>query len=412
MPQVSRQPSPPPPPPAARLVTAPLVRVFAASLGAMSGFFLLLSVVPLYATTSGAGEVGAGLATGALLFATVAAELATLRLVARFGYRVVFAAGLLLLGAPTLAMIGSAQLPAILAVSTIRGLGFGIVVVLGSALVASLVPAQRRGEGLGLHGVVIGVPGVVALPFGVFLAGQAGYPLVFVIATVVVLSGLLVVPGLPGHPGRRPAETDVPQPDPEPSVGLLTGLRTGPLLRPALVFTATATAGGIVVTFLPLAVDGGPGYLAVLALFGQVVAATVARWWAGRFGDRHGPARLVVPGLLAGAAGVLGLVLIGSPVAVVAGMLLFGAGFGVSQNATLSLMFSRVSRSGYGTVSAMWNLAFDIAMGLGAVGFGVLVAQTGYPAAFAVTGALMLVALVPARLDRRPAPAPGGVGDR
>lgn len=408
MPQVSRQPSPPPPTPADRLVTAPLVRVFAASLGAMSGFFLLLSVVPLYATSGGAGEAGAGLVTGSLLFATVAAELATPRLVARFGYRMVFAAGLLLLGAPTLALIGSAQLPAILAVSTVRGLGFGIVVVLGSALVASLVPAQRRGEGLGLHGVVIGVPGVVALPFGVFLAGQAGYPLVFVIATVVVLSGLLVVPGLPG---RRPAVTDLSETGPERPVGVLTGLRTGPLLRPALVFTATAMAGGIVVTFLPLAVDGGPGYLAVLALFGQAVAATVARWWAGRFGDRHGPARLVVPGLMAGAAGVLGLVLVGSPVAVVAGMLLFGAGFGVSQNATLSLMFSRVSRSGYGTVSAMWNLAFDIAMGLGAVGFGVLVAQTGYPAAFGVTGALMLVALVPAALDRRPAAArPGAAG--
>jgi predicted MFS family arabinose efflux permease len=66
----------------------------------------------------------------------------------------------------------------------------------------------------------------------------------------------------------------------------------------------------------------------------------------------------------------------------------------------MTLMLNRVAPSGYGTVSAIWNLAFDAGIGAGAFGFGVLAAQTGYPAAFAVTALLVLVALVPLWRDR------------
>jgi predicted MFS family arabinose efflux permease len=76
-------------------------------------------------------------------------------------------------------------------------------------------------------------------------------------------------------------------------------------------------------------------------------------------------------------------------------MVLVGAGFGVAQNASLTMMFDAVPPSGYDTASALWNLAYDGGLGLGGVAFGVLAAQTGYPVTFAATAALMLVALVP-----------------
>jgi predicted MFS family arabinose efflux permease len=370
-----------------RILTRPLVLFLIASFGTAASFYLLLSVVPLYATTVGAGGIGAGMATAALMLATVAAELVTPRLVGRFGYRPVFAVGLLLLGAPALALPAAGNLTAILVVCLVRGLGFAITVVVGSALVATLVPDERRGEGLGLYGVVIGVPSVIALPLGVWLAGRIGFTPVFIAGAVAGLVGLAFATALPG----RTAESGR-------QLGMLAGFRIPGLLRPSLVFMASTMAAGIVVTFLPLAVVRGN--LAALALLAQAAAATGARWWAGRYGDRHGPAALLVPSLLVAAAGMLALVLIASPAAVLGGMVAFGAGFGVAQNVTLSLMFERVSPAGYGTASAMWNLAYDAGLGVGAGGFGLLAAQTGYPAAFAMTVALMLVALVPAVRDR------------
>jgi MFS family permease len=375
-------------------------------LGSAISFYLLLSVVPLYATRAGGGGTTAGLATGVLLFASVAGELVTPRLVARYGYRLALAAGLALLGAPALLLIGSASTTSIVAVCAMRGLGFGITVVAGGALTASLIPPQRRGEGLALIGVVAGVPSLVALPGGVWLAAHVGYPPVFAAGAIAALAALPSLPGLPGLPGlpdRRSAHRahrahrargeDGP-------AGVLAGMRMPALARPSIVFSATTMAAGIIVTFLPLAVTRSSGNLAGLALLTQPAASTLARCWAGRYGDRRGAARLLIPGLLASAAGMLVLVLTSSPAAVIAGAAIFGIGFGVTQNASLALMYTRVPESCYGTVSALWNLAYDAGMGLGAAGFGILAGGTGYPAGFALAAALMLLALVPAVRDR------------
>ncbi len=373
-------------------MTRALLLRFVSLIGASASFYLLLSVVPLYAQASGGGN-GPGLATGALMLATVAGELAAPGLVARFGYRRTLAAGLALLGAPALALTATTSMAGILAVCLLRGLGFAVTVVAGGALTASLIPARRRGEGMALVGVVSGIPSLAALPLGLWLADRVGYRPVFVAGAVFALAAILAVPGLPDRE-RTPGRAD----------GVVQGFRTAALLRPAVVFGATALAAGIIVTFLPLAIPASATGLVALALFVQPAASTAARWVAGRHGDRHGPARLVLPGLLLSVAGVLLTALTGSPVAVVAGVAVFGVGFGIAQNATLTLMYARVPASGYGAVSALWNFAYDAAMGAGAIAFGALAARTGYPLAFALTGAVMLTALVPALADRR-APA-------
>jgi hypothetical protein len=86
-----------------------LVR-FVSVTGAEVSFFLPLSVVPLYVKSSGSeSRRRAGHRhccwPPALLLATVAAELATPQLVHRVGYRLSLAAGLVLFGAPALALL-------------------------------------------------------------------------------------------------------------------------------------------------------------------------------------------------------------------------------------------------------------------------------------------------------------------
>jgi MFS family permease len=377
--------------PRPRLVSGPLLRVLVADFGGLTSFYLLLSVVARYATTAG----GAGLATGALMLSTAAAEFLTPRLVARFGYRLVLAAGLVLLGAPALALPLSAGLPMIVGVSLLRGIGLAIIFVVCGALSAEFIPAERRGEGIGVLGVVAGLPAVFGLPLGLWLVPHVGYPVVFAAGALAALAGLAVLPGLPG---RRP---DVGAEDVDAPVGMVAGLRTPALRRPSIVFAGTAMAGGVVATFLPAALPAASAGLAAVALLVQAAAATVSRWWAGRHGDRHGAARLLVPGVLVAAAGMLVLIVVASPVAVLVGMVLFGTGFGVVQNASMAMMFERVSPAGYGTASALWNLAYDGGFGLGAAGFGLVAGQTGYPVGFAITAAVMLAFLVgPAARDR------------
>jgi MFS family permease len=378
----------------ARLISGRLALVLMSSFGALTSFYLLLSVTPMYAMSAGAGSAAAGLVTGSLMLATVLAEFASARLMRRYGYRAVFAAGALLLGGPALALLAPRSVAMIVAVSIARGIGFGLNTVVIGALVATALPPERRGEGIGLAGVVACVPAIVALPSGVWLAQNAGYAVVIAITAASALAPLAAVPWLAVPAGRH---TDA-DPGPAQSAGLLASLRSGGQLRPALAFAATTVSAGVVVSFLPLA-SGVSGSVAAAGLLTQAVASTVSRWQAGRHGDRHGHARLLVPGLLTAAAGMIILIWVATPAALIAGMFLFGTGFGITQNVTFALMIDRAPASGYGTASALWNLAYDAGYGAGPAAFGVFAGFTGYPAAFALTGTLMLAALVPAFRD-------------
>jgi MFS family permease len=381
-----------------RLVSGRFAAALLSSFGALTSFYLLLSVTPMYAMSAGAGSAGAGLVTGSLMLTTVLAEFASPRLLGRFGYRAVFAAGALLLGGPAPALLLPHSMATIIAVSIARGIGFGLATVVLGALVAASVPAERRGEGIGLAGVVACVPAIVALPSGVWLTQNAGYAVVIAITAISGLAPLVATPWLADPAGSGEAETA--------PAGLLGSLRSGGMLRPGLVFAATTVAAGVVASFLPLAAGVSAG-VATLGLFAQAVTATASRWWAGRRGDRHGHAGLLVPGLLIAAAGMASLIWVSAPAAVIAGMCLFGIGFGIAQNVTFALMIDRAPGSGYGTASALWNLAYDAGYGTGPIVFGVFVAHTGYPVAFALTGLLILAALLPAVRDGRQQRAAG-----
>ena len=319
----------------ARLLSVPLAATFLAEFTSLTSFFLLLSVMPMLAAAAGAGSSGAGLLTGSLLLGTVAAEAAAAAAIRRFGYRMVLAAGAVLLGAPALAMLAREPQAVMVSVSLVRGLGFGLCGVVTGALTAKLLPPGRRGEGLGLLGIVSGVPAVVALPAGVWLAGH--------------------------H---------------------------------------LAVAAGVLDSFLPLA-KGIPSNLSSAALLVQAITATLSRWQAGKHGDRYGHARLLVPALAVAALGMAAMMVLGSPVVIFAGMVLFGAGFGVIENATFAQLIERLPEA---EASALWNLAYDAGYGAGPAVFGLICVRTGYPAAFALTGALILAA-VPVALRERKAVA-------
>jgi predicted MFS family arabinose efflux permease len=352
------------------------------------GFFLPLSALPIFAERQVAGA--GGLTNGALLVACVVGELLSPWVIARIGIRRTLGAGLALLGAPLLILLVAPTLPVMTAIGAVRGIGFALAVVAGGALTAALIPAQRRGEGLAIVGLVAGIPALIVLPLGVWVAQNWGFGAILAAAAFAPLLGIATLPWLP----RQTAGG-------ETSHGVLGGLRRGTILRPTFVFAASAIAAGAVVTYLPLAIADADGWVAPVALLVQSTTSTAGRWIAGRIGDRIGTARLIVPGILITAVGTAGLVITPSPVVVLAGAALFGAGFGILQNATLTLMYARTTPAEYGVVSAIWNAAYDGGMAIGSLAVGYLGTLTGLAPAFLVVAVAVTGTLLIARTDRR-----------
>jgi predicted MFS family arabinose efflux permease len=339
-------------------VNRSILLVYLASFGAFASFYLLLGVVPLFAREQGHGDFGGAISTAVFMLATVLAELLTTRVMRAIGTKYALAIGVALMTLPVFALLLDTSLALILIVSAVRGVGFAFVVVASSTMVVDLAPEGKRGESIGLYGVIVSVPSIVFLPFGVWLVDQVGFGVLFAVAGSCAVFAIIT------------AVVRIPVPVAQELTGMLHALRTRRVLPLAIMFTVTALASGLLITYLPLDFDPTT---AAIGLFVMGVATTVSRWLSGRFGDRRDATLLLIPALVLGVLGLL-LVLFVPPL-MIAGAVLFGVAFGALQNASIHLMFDATGPSGFGAVSAIWNIAFDLGLGLGAFAFGVLAAD-------------------------------------
>ncbi|KRE55767.1 hypothetical protein ASG70_09560 [Phycicoccus sp. Soil748] len=357
-----------------------------------SGYAALLSVAPLWAARGGADAVGSGLVNGVLLAATVLTQLGVPALLRRLGHGPVIAAGVLLMGVASPAYLLSDALGPVLALSAVRGIGFGIITVTGSAVVAHLVPAARRGAAVGAYGLAVAVPNLVLLPASVAVADRWGFGWVFAVGALPVVASpfAFAVGRALGEADRVAGRT--------PRLDRRTAWAVA---RPTAVLFAVTMAGGGLLTFAPQVVDSASASWVLLVLG---VGTAACRWGAGHLSDRYGAERFLAPLLLVGAAGLclcawaaqrgggLGLLLAGAALA--------GVAYGGLQNLTLVVAFHQVDRGHIPVASAGWNIGFDGGTAAGAVAMGAIATASGFGAGFLALAVVCVAALplcVPAR---------------
>ena len=347
-----------------------------------ASYCLTLASLPVYAVTGGAAESTAGVVTAVFLVVTIAVQMAIPALTSRFGIGPVLAGGLIAMGVPSPFYVLDDSVEWISTLSAVRGAGFAVLTVLGATLAARVAPPDRRGESIGLYGLAIAVPNLLAVPAGVALVldGHVGW-LSWLAASPLL--GLFLVPVL--------VRSVAPEAGPGPA-----GTRRAAVLAaltPSLVLFVVTLAGGGVVTFLPI--ERPDGVLATVALLVFGVTGAVTRWRSGMLADRLGGAWLLPLALAVTAVGllVIALGLAAGAAWVVIGAAVFGAGFGATQNLTLIAAFARTGESGTTTASAMWNASFDAGTASGALALGFLAAGIGLDWTYVVVAALLAAAV-------------------
>lgn len=360
-----------------------------------SSYALLLTVAPLWVVEGGATTAGSGLVNGVLLLFTVLTQLLVPRALQSFGWGPVLTVGLALLGVPGVLLSASDGLGVVLVLSAVRGVGFGVLTVTGSAAVAGLVGVHRRGEAIGAYGLAVAVPSLVLLPAGPWIAENLGYWVVFTLSALPLvgipsalrLASALRVSAPDLHPGSSAS------PDPRDPVSAASRR----LLRPMFLLLAVTLAGGAVITFTPQMVDSAS--VAAGGLFLMGLSAALSRWRVGVFADRYGAQRFLVP--LVPLTGV-GMALVSWSVAdsdrvrvgaFLIAMLLIGLCYGALQNLTLLISFTAVSRRHHNLASAVWNVGFDAGTALGSVAVGIIAELTSFATAFLVAGAIAVATL-------------------
>lgn len=372
------------------------------TLAGFTGYAVLLPTAALWVLRGGADLAGAGLVNGVVLLFTVLTQPVIPALLRRFGWGPVLATGVGLMGTPSLAHLLTDALAPTLALSAVRGLGFGVLTVTGSAAVAELVDPRRRGAAVGAYGLAIALPLVAVLPVAPWLAEEVSFAVVFGLGALPLL-------GIPGalalgrHFHQRAASEPAATPSSTSAVAPAGRLRRiAPLIPPMLLLLGITLPGGAVLTFAPQLVDD-PG-LVVLLLVALNATAALARWRIGSFADIKGPGAFVPPLVVLGTLGMAGVALAvhwTAPVLLVVSGAVLGIAYGGLQNLTLLLSFAAVERGRYGTASAVWNIGFDLGTALGSVLIGAIAAGADFTVALLVAAGITLATLPLTLVGRR-----------
>ena len=297
----------------------------------------------------------------------------------RYGRLPLLVAGALLFLVTALLYGWSRTVGALLLIRVVHGAGMGLYPTSATAVVADIAPPDRRGEAMG----VIGAAGSLALALGPFLgiwvAERHGFPALFTGSAVAAALALALTLSLRETvPQRRRV-----------AFGLTSVLSRAALFPSTVLFCLMATYG-VQVAFLPLYVRsinaGNPGIF--FLVFASVVAAV--RGYAGQLSDRLGRAPVSAAGMVLAGLATAALALRGGPLTLVLAGTLYGIGLGAAQPSLMAWTVDLVPPVERGKAMGTFFTAFELGIGAGAIGFGIVLSHVGFPLMFLAAGALAL----------------------
>ncbi len=376
------------------------------------GFGIVSPVLPAYARSFDVGVAAASAVVSIFAFFRLLFAPAGGALVSRLGERPVYLGGLMLVAVSSLATAGAQDYHQLLVLRGLGGIGSTMFTVSAMALLVRLAPPSMRGRVSSVYASAFLLGGMVGPLVGGALAGF-GLRAPFVIYAVV----LIIAAGVVALRLREaPLPDGAPRPTPADPMSLAEAW-AHPTYRAGL---ASAFANGwcnfgvrvAVVPQFAVAVHDGPWVAGLaLALAALGTALTLPR--GGRMTDTVGRRPTVLLGLVVTALG-LGLIGWSGSLAVLLVLSVFsGVGGGFVNPAQQAAVADVVGNErGSGRVLSVFQMAQDAGAILGPVLVGIVADQVGYGWAFALTGAVALLAALPwvTAPETRPQEPPGVEG--
>ena len=367
------------------------------------GFGIVSPVLPAYARSFDVGVAAASVIVSAFAFFRLVFAPAGGALVERLGERPVYLTGLLVVAVSSLATAFAQSYWQLLLFRGLGGIGSTMFTISAMALLVRLAPPSARGRVSSAYGSAFLIGGMAGPLLGGFVA-QWGLRAPFVVYAVALLAAAAVVAvGLGGARLRPP-----PDAASRPAAMTLAQAWEHGAYRAVLVSGVANgwTNFGVRMAVLPLlaaAVLDQPWVAGVVLAVGAVGTAATLQF-SGRLVDRVGRRPLVLVGLgvMALTMGTMGLVVlegVGTQLGLgllLALSLLSGVGAGLVNPAQQAAVADVVGneRSG-GRVLSTFQMAQDGGAIVGPILIGLVADQLGFPAAFAVTGVVCIVGLLP-----------------
>ena len=345
--------------------------------------FQLLPTAPFHILALGGTGSEAGLFLGLLTYASAVSAPITGALGDRLGKRRVLIVASLAITSFSLLYAVAPSFQVILWLVLVHGVFWSGLLSSSSAYVIDIVPKSRRAEGLGYAGFASILAVAVAPWIGLWVFDHGGWTLL-----CLEMAGLNLLMAFIAW--RLPPDTRREMPP--------LSLRPSDLVEWRIVIGAVTlflysfSYGGIT-SFVAIYADhvGVTPRALYFTIFSLAIVAT--RPFLGRYADRVGHARVIVPCLSMMVLGIAVLVFASTRMTFALSAMLFGVGFGSAYPIFVAHLMHHVPDHRRGATFGALIGAFDTGIGTGSISVGWLSEHYGFGRAFAVAGALALLSI-------------------
>jgi MFS family permease len=361
------------------------VLVFLASLLVFTAFYIMLPTLPVFLTRELKIEEGqTGLILAVYTLAALLIRPFTGFLIDRYGRKLFYIPSLLLFAVIFVGYPLAGAFALIMIVRFAHGLVWGVATTTGSTLIVDIVPAARRGEGIGLYGLAMTIPMAMGPFTGLQLTQNNNYTLMFLCAGALAFAGFLLTLFIKYPAVPRPANS---------SFSFRNLLESTSLPVTFNLLFINIGYGGLVSFVSLYALKTGIGNTGIFFIV-FASGITLARIYMGKIFDRHGPKALSVSGILLLAAGHILLGLIINTTGFMVAAFLLGLGSGVVFPTFQAMVNNLVPPHRRGAANSTLFSGLDLGIGLGMLITGFLAHAIGLPHTYLIYGGLNLIALL------------------
>ena len=345
-------------------------------------FYLLVVTIAMYASnTYHATTSQAGLVTGTFIIGTLISRLFMGRLISQIGRKRTLWIGNLFFTLTTFLYFVEFGIAFLLFTRFVHGLALGMASTASGTIIAQIIPAARKGEGIGYYSMSATLATAFGPFIGLMMSQHASFAAIFLFCLMLgVLSlTLSIFVHLP------PLETD--------SLELQTrGIKLSSYLEPAALPIAIITLGiafcySSVLSFLnSYAAEINLTEAASFFFIIYAISILISRPFTGRLMDLKGPNLIMYPGFILLASGMLLLGTANSTFTLLLSGVLIGLGFGNMQSCTQAIAVKLTPPHRMGLATSTFYIFLDGGLGFGPSLLGLIIPYTGFSYMFIYLG--------------------------
>jgi predicted MFS family arabinose efflux permease len=375
-----------------KLWSKPFVLLMVSNLFLFLSLEMLLPTLPVFAADKGGTDAQIGMIIGFFTYSAVLLRPFVGIWSDRFGKKTLLLIGVVICLIGTASYYAAVTIAFMLMLRVVHGVGFGIATTLYGTVVSDIIPASRRGEGMGFFGT--GNALAISLgPFlGVWLMEEYGFDMLFIVGACILLVAVLSTAFVKGDTKEERLQiqakakmTDMP---------LMLKFVEPKALLPSLLGLLVGLSLGGVISFITL--FGKETGIANIGFFFLVLAISefLIRFISGRIFDRQGRFWVLFPAAIFCIIGCIMLYFTTGTGMLLLAAVFYGAGFGAIFPALQAWVIDRVEPQRRGVATATFYNAFDIGIGTGAMVLGLVASHTNYATMYLVSSLFFIMYLV------------------